>query len=226
MRNVQIWGTLVAVEGISGTGKTYLTARALAKLGPDAPQQVDGFSERLGRPDLGSIIIGELVSASAGDPFLRGGYLASETLLLLALQMHKYETALSELRQGRNVIEGRGVHAVAVYQAVLHHPDDFGAARRHAREILALAGRWRPLPDRVILIADDVESALSRAEARDRRVFSAEEKRLHALSARLFLDLAQSDPGCVRLLDRRDIEEDEAISLLAPWLSLGQETMP
>ncbi|MFI0420496.1 thymidylate kinase [Spongiactinospora sp. 9N601] len=206
---------MLAIEGLSGTGKTFLTTRAVARLGSRAPLVLDDFSQRLGRPDLGSRIVTEL--AATGDRFLRSGLPASETLLLLAVQMHAYETALPHLQRGHDVLEGRSVHAVAVYQAVLRHPDDPNLALTHARMLIELAAAWRPLPDRVLLITDDVPAALARAEARDGRPHTHEELRLHHLADHLFTCLAAEDQVRFHILDRRNTPPAQALDEVTRW---------
>jgi dTMP kinase len=215
-------GRLVAMEGLSGTGKTHLVRQAVQRLGDRAPIVLEGFSERIGRPDLGSRIITELAHDSSGDRFLRAGHPLSETLLLLAVQMHKYETALPYVREGRDVLEGRGVHAVAVYQAVLRHPDDGTQALGHAQVILETATAWRPLPDMVILVTDDVSRALARAEARDGAPFTSEERGLHRQADRLFAQLAAADPARFHVLDRRATDPRRAVDRLCDWLGAAR----
>ncbi|WP_158558062.1 thymidylate kinase [Spongiactinospora gelatinilytica] len=208
-------GHLLAIEGLSGTGKTFLTTHAIARLGPRAPHVLDDFSQRLGRSDLGSRIITEL--AASGDRFLRGGLPASETLLLLAVQMHAYEVAQPHLHRGHDVLEGRSVHAVAVYQAVLRHPDDPNQALGHARMLIELAAAWRPLPDRVLLITDDVPAALARVEARDGRTHTREELRLHHLADQLYTSFAAEDQARFHILDRRTTQPARALDEVTRW---------
>jgi dTMP kinase len=71
-------GPLIAVEGITGVGKTYLTHHALDALDHQVPDEnapvakpllLDGFSQRAdGHPGLGETLLRALQEASAGDP--------------------------------------------------------------------------------------------------------------------------------------------------------------
>ncbi|MGH3869124.1 MAG: dTMP kinase [Pseudonocardiaceae bacterium] len=210
-------GLLVSVEGLSGTGKTHLVHRLAERL--DNPLLVDEFSRRHGLDDLGSRIITALAGAADGDHFLRAGRPRSETLLLLAVQMHTWETIRPALIAGRTVIEGRSVHSVAVYQGATLYPHDDEAALSCAAKILAEAAVWRPLPDVVMLLTDDPTAALARAEQRDGRRFTAEEHVVHRRCAGLFVKLAEADPQRFRLLDRSRIPNaDDAIDLMADWI--------
>jgi len=102
-------GLLVSVEGISGVGKSHLTAVLVDRL-PSACQAVliQEFSQRphASGHDLGQDLLRALIDAAHGDHFLRGGHPATETLLLLAIKMHDYEAhADPALRRGRLVLE-------------------------------------------------------------------------------------------------------------------------
>jgi dTMP kinase len=63
----------------------------------------------------------------------------------------------------------------AVYQSLIMHPDDNQAAAASVTHILNMAARWRPLPDLTIVITDDPQAAVHRAEARDGTTFTAEQ---------------------------------------------------
>ncbi len=222
-------GLLVSVEGISGVGKTYLTNLLGADITPTdttGPVMVTGFSERAStHGDLGRDLLRALIDASGGDRFLRGGYPASETLLLLAIKMYDYETSVPELREGRLVLEGRSLHTVAVYQSVIMHSDD-GQALVEAKAILKLGLQWGPLPDLAILIVDDVETAVRRAEQRDRTRYTQEQWRIHHRAATLFERLAADDWTRMEILDRRTLDTQEAVRLMQTWIVARQPGPP
>jgi dTMP kinase len=211
-------GLLVSVEGLSGVGKTHLTTLLLRQLPADnQPVLLQEFSQRPQQagPDLGRDLLNALIAAANGDHFLRGGHPGTETLLLLAIKMHDYEAhAAPALARGQLVLEGRSLHSTAVYQSAILHADD-EAAYQHARTILALAARWRPLPDLTILLIDDVPTALARAERRDAKIYTAEQRNLHHRAATIFERLADHDPDRIRVIDRRKHDTDEVVRRMA-----------
>lgn len=216
-------GLLVSTEGVNGVGKTYLVGQVAAQLARDSanavPVIVEEFSRRAhGGNDLGRQILRALVDASGRDRFLRGGHPASETMLLLAIKTHDYEASRDALTAGRLVLEGRSLHTVAVYQSLILHPDDDDAAHEHARQILALAACWRPLPDLTILVTDDVAAAVRRAEQRDAIPYTPEQWRLHRRAAALFDRLAGDDPDRIRVLDRRTTDAEHAATQMRDWI--------
>ena len=111
--------------------------------------------------------------------------------------MYDYETSVPVLREGRLVLEGRSLHTVAVYQSVIMHSDD-GQALVEAKAILKLGLQWRPLPDLAILIVDDVETAVRRAERRDGTRYTQEQWRIHHRAAMLFERWAVTTRGAIR----------------------------
>lgn len=217
-------GLLVSTEGISGVGKTHLVSEVAVQLARDsandAPVIVEEFSQRAdGSHDLGRQILQALVDASGRDRFLRGGHPASETMFLMAIKTHDYEAARDALTAGWLVLEGRSLDTVAVYQSLILHPNDDDAAHERARQILALAASWRPLPDLTILVTDDVGVAVRRAEQRDAITYTPEEWQLHRRAAALFNRLAGDEPDRILVLDRRATDTEHAVGLMRDWIT-------
>lgn len=214
---------LVSTEGISGVGKTYLIKQLADTLrradASTAPVILEEFSKRAhDGHDLGRDILRALIEASGHDHFLQGGYPASETMLLLAIKTYDYESARPSLRGNRHVLEGRSVHSIAVYQSLILHPNDDTAAYNRARDILAMAASWRPMPDLAILITDDTETALARAERRDGTSYTPAQRRLHHRAATMFNQLARDDTDRVRVLNRQTSDTAQAIAQILRWL--------
>lgn len=190
--------------------------------------RLEEFSQRSrsAQHDLGRDLLRALRAAADGDTFLRGGHPKAETLLLLAIKMHDYERSRPALYRGRLVLEGRSVDTVAVYQSLILMRDD-EAALEQARGIVDLSTAWRPLPDLTILVIDDVDTALQRAQRRDNRVYTDEERRLHHRAATLFHRLASDDPQRLAVLDRRVITAtNQAVIRMQRFIHHHQATTP
>jgi dTMP kinase len=222
-------GTLVAVEGITGVGKTYLTTQLWeqsASLASGAVM-IEEFSRRPARGDLGHDLLNALITAARGDPFLRGGRPAAETLLLLAIKTYDYEAHCAPaMRHGQLVLEGRSLHGIAVYQSLILNPEDDEQAYDEMRAILEIAAQWRPMPDLTFLVADDVSAAIVRAERRDGTTFTSEERRLHLRVDALFERLAKDAPDAVIAIDRRQLSNENAIALMQARITERQRTLP
>jgi dTMP kinase len=211
-------GPLISVEGISGAGKTYLTRRLARGTGIKA---IEAFSERAraGPGTLGDQLLRALITAAHGEHFLRAGHPGTETVLLIAVKTFDFTQCLPLLMRGEAVIEGRSVDSIAVYQSVITYPDDFDRAHAEALAILAIAAQWRPMPDLTILIADDVPTAIGRAEQRDSRRFTAEQASIHQQADTLFRLLATEQPDRCRVIDRRMTGMQEAQAQCVTWIS-------
>jgi dTMP kinase len=211
-------GPLISAEGLNGVGKTYLTNRAVEALA-EPPLMLDEFAEWAnGRPGLGGALLRSLYDAAAGDPFLRGGTPLAEALLLMAIKRHDLDTVIPALSSGRAVVEGRSVDTTAVCQALLLHPEDPDTALDTASALLDLASSYRPLPDLTILVTDDPSQALTRAQRRDRCVFTAEQAAFMSEACTLFERLAATDPVRYRVVDRRHVDEYEAAEKIRAWI--------
>jgi dTMP kinase len=220
---------LVSTEGINGVGKTYLTARLAATLTqPDGtePLVLEEFSARTGAADFGRALLAAMTHAAPGDMFLRSGTPAAETLLLLAIKMHDLDTARPALATGRLVFEGRSLDTTAVYQALIMHPRDGSAALNTARTILHLAASWRMQPDLTILVLDDPDTAITRAQTRGSFLYSREDHRLQHQAARLYEALAPEDPARIHILDRRTLDEEAAVQQMRTWITAAQNPGP
>jgi dTMP kinase len=211
-------GPLISVDGITGIGKTYLTLRAIEAL-HTRPMLLQEFSRRSDAAlGLGNALLGALIEASAGDPFLRGGTPEAETLLLLAIKRHDLDTVVPALTRGRTVVEGRSVDTTAVCQALQLHPHDRDAALEEAVALRDLAASYRPLPDLTILVTDEPSEAVTRAQQRDRCVFTSEQVTFMRDAGALFERLAATDPTRYRIVDRRRADEYEAADMIRAWI--------
>ncbi len=222
-------GMLVSAEGVTGVGKTYLTTQLREQsAGPaSGAVMIEEFSRRSVRGELGHDLLNALITAARGDPFLRGGRPAAETLLLLAIKTYDYEAhCVPAMRRGQLVLEGRSLHCIAVYQSLILNPGDDGQAYDEMRAILGIAAQWRPMPDLTFLITDHVSAAIGRAERRDAITFTSEERRLHHRVTGLFDRRANDAPDTVTVIDRRHLSNEDAIALMQARISERQRTLP
>lgn len=219
-------GTLISIEGINGVGKTYLTDRIRTLLpasGRGAPVVLEEFSARKNGDDLGRALLHTLIDTADGDMFLRSGTPGTEALLLFAIKAYDLDLAIPALAEGRLVIEGRGLDTTAIYQALLTETSDTAAATR-ARALLEFATAWRALPDLTILIVDDPDRAMRRAEQRGTFTYNAADRTLQRRAATLYLTLAAEDPDRIRILDRRTADENEAVEQMRAWIAESCDT--
>ena len=203
----------VTIEGVNGVGKSHLGRLAAQQLGAQCVALVE-------LPDLPpGGLPGRVIGAlhGAGDLFLRTGSPRTETLLLAALQVHRWE-GLGAVGPGQVVLEDRGPHSVAIYQAAVLAEDraaDDAWALEQALAIAATIGAWRPPPTATILLLDDARQCLERFEARIRRRCASDELALIARVGRLYRLFIAAQPGRWTVLDRREVGEDAAVEFIA-----------
>lgn len=200
--------TWVTAEGPNGVGKTYLLA---------------GLADRFDRrcrllteltDSAGEHVPAQVISAlSSGKSFLRTGHPRTETFALMALKVREHELVAQMAAQPEIVLEDRGMDTVALYQAaILAGPgasdDDTWAL---AQQIHATAAVWRPKPDLVLLILDNLDTCLRRYAERVGAPMAADEQHLVTRATRLYLRQAEHEPDRFRIVHRAGRDEQDVL---------------
>lgn len=203
----------VSVEGVEGAGKTYLSGHLAVLLGPGCVMVGEVTDHG---PDTTE---GRIVAAlsACGDPFLRTGHPAAETLALLALKARTYSSVMSSAAPGtRLVLEDRGPDTVAVYQAAILHSSGTPAQVLHtAQQILAAAAYSRPLPDLTLLLTDEPELCEERFATRIGRPVTPDERVLMGRAARMYALLAEAEPARYAVISRRGLTSGQVLAAMS-----------
>ena len=200
----------VAVEGPAGAGKTYLSQRLARQYGTRCVlvDEICNYG-----PDT---LEGQVVSAltACGDPFLRTGHPAAETLALLALKARTW-SAIRPGPEARLVLEDRGSATVAACQATILHPsgapDDLLGT---ARMILDAASWSRPLPGLNLLITDDPAVCEQRFTARTGQPVTADMRTFTRQALAVYEMLAQDDPTHWTVISRTGLDSDQVLAAM------------
>lgn len=187
---------LITLEGLPGAGKTTqaemlaarLTARGLAvSTLPDLAQHnTDG---------LGAVLV-ELFASSA-DPFRRHRDAVTETFLAAALRAHLTATAITPAAADPAVlIEDRGIHTFQSYALAgltQHHHITTDQTLRWLDTLTQLTGG--PPAGTAVWLRLPVEEAISRAEDRDRRRYTLEQRAYLHRVHHAYDELTRHDPA-------------------------------
>ncbi|MGH3798349.1 MAG: hypothetical protein ACRDSP_26165 [Pseudonocardiaceae bacterium] len=198
----------VCAEGPNGVGKTYLLAVLAGRL----DQRCRLLTELTDAE--GEHVPAQVISAlSTGKSFLRAGHPRTETFALIALKVREHEVVTKMANPPRIVLEDRGIDTTALYQAaILLGPDasdeDTWAL---AQQIHATAAFWRPKPDLVLLILDEIDACLRRYAERVGRPMTEDEQHLVTRTARLYQRQADHEPDRFRVVHRAGRHEQDVL---------------
>lgn len=203
--NAPVW---CSVEGINGVGKTHLLGVLEQRFAPGTCAMVAELT------DTNDLVPSKVIAAlSGGKSFLRTGHPRTETLALMGLKVREYEQICGLLDPPAVVLEDRGMDTVAIYQAVIWAGANAPAARRKALadRITEAAALWRPAPDRVLLIVDDIDACVERYARRRGRPVTPEERELIACADHMYRARAQQDSHRYRVVDRAGRDESAVV---------------
>lgn len=207
----------VAVEGPAGAGKTYLS-RLLARQYGTGCVLVDEICS-YGPGTLEGQVVAAL--SATGDPFLRTGHPAAETLALLALKARTW----SAVRPGpgtRLVLEDRGPATVAACQACALNPSGTSAdLLRAARMILEAAAWSRPLPGLNLLITDDPAVCEQRFTDRTGHPVTAGMRSFTRQALAVYEMLAQDDPAHWTVISRAGLSTGQVLAAMTAACDLA-----
>jgi dTMP kinase len=200
--------TWICAEGPNGVGKTHLLAALADRLG----QRCRLLTELTDAE--GEHVPAQVISAlSTGKSFLRTGRPRTETFALIALKVREYELVNQMTTPPRIVLEDRGVDTTALCQAAILLGPDAGDDDTWAlaQQIHATAEAWRPKPDLVLLILDDLDACLRRYAERVGRPMTADERHLVTRAAQLYQRQADHEPERFRVVHRTGRDEQDVL---------------
>ena len=211
----------VSVEGIEGAGKTHLCRELAGQLGASC-LLVDEISDHGKDTQEGQVVAALL---AGGDPFLRTGHPAAETLALLALKARAYSQCRvrSYAADTAGARRPRGPDTVAAYQPAILSPEGKTTELlASARQILATAAWSRPMPDLTLLITDDPGICEQRFAARIGRPVTDDERTLMRQAAALYELLAQAEPQRWHVISRQGRTSGEVLAAMAAACAEGE----
>jgi dTMP kinase len=201
----------VTFEGLDGSGKTTQLRRASAWLDELGVAHTATL-------EPGGTPLGERVRALFLDAQLRPSDGVVEALLVFASRrQHLHDVIEPALARGEHVLCDRFTDSTLVYQGAGRGLDE---RQILAIDAIATGGRR---PDLTLVFDVDCEIADRRraGERRGRDRFDEESRAFQARVRQAYLDLAESDPGRVRLIDAAADVETTAAAVRAALRAAG-----
>lgn len=187
-------GLYISFEGIEGVGKSHSIRNLLknASTQPDLASRITTATE-ITREGFGKDIINFLERHD--DLFFRCGYPLSEAMVFFGMKLYELvRTILPALKSGYIVIEDRSVDSNCAYAAVQLAEQLDSPANEIYEKLLDARSHMAFIPDHTLLLIDDLEDCLERAQKKDGRTYSESEKKLVADVYDLYKIRAERNP--------------------------------
>ena len=178
-------GSLITFEGISGMGKTEYFKR-LKSIYENTNKvcfndEITDGNHKGYAQDIFKILF------STNSRFFDLGNPKAETLLIAAKQAFDEESSIiPKLNQGNIVISDRGYDTICIVEGIMMAKKYGDSAIKYCNEIYNFLYNYNILPDKTILLSGDVELSIDRAEQRDNKKYTCEERRILLECAELY----------------------------------------
>ena len=182
-------GKLITIEGVSGIGKSFYFNELQKRF---KSENVIFNKEIMSETHKGiNQKIFEILT-STDDPFFNLGNPRMETLLIAAKQANDEENlVIPSINTGKCVISDRGYDTICILEGILYSLKYGLEPLYYSKEIYEKLSLFNTVPDKTILLTGDIESAIKRAEIRNKRLYTEKEKEILRLSSNMFLEFSK-----------------------------------
>lgn len=201
-------GKLITIEGISGIGKTFYSAKLKCVYKKDKNilfhKEIMDEKHKGINKQIFSILL------STGSKFFETGNPKMETLLIMAKQTNDEVNAIiPAIESGKSVISDRGVDSICIYQAILFAKKYGGKPQKYINDLYDIALKFCRLPDKTILLTGKEVEAIKRAEIRDSDSYDDNDKKILNSASKLYLELAKknADRFVIINVDKKSTDE-------------------
>lgn len=204
---------LITIEGISGTGKSYILGQLkhLLQSYPNIEAGNDSFTEIYS--GLNNKILSALLYT--GDRFFDMGIPLTETMLLLSRLMYQYESMNSKICNKKYIyITDRGLDSVVVAQSIMIHRRYGLSPSSIADNLYSFLSGLIDYPYRTYLLYGNPIYSLKRAEKRDNYQYTHEQFKILEKVEREFTHQALQQPERFVMLNIDRLSGADIISVI------------
>ncbi len=199
-------GTLITIEGISGSGKTYYFNKLKEKYKDDSRVIFNGEITDGNHKDYGSKIFDILFSTKSR--FFDIGNPKAEALLIAAKQAFDEDNyILPMLEDDKVVISDRGFDTICIIEGIMFTRKYGGRLEDNVDMMYSTLSNFNKVPDLTIVLDGNFSKALLKAEKRDNLPYTNEEKEILFSSSLLYKELVNKSERVICI--NRDEDEEE-----------------
>lgn len=215
-------GKLITLEGISGIGKTFYSAKLRNIYQKNTNvlfhKEIMDEKHRGINKQIFSILL------SAGSKFFETGNPKMETLLIMAKQTNDEVNAIiPALESGKSVISDRGVDSICIYQAILFAKKYGGKPEKYIDELYEVASKFCICPNKTILLTGNEADAIKRAEARDNDLYDDNDKWILNTASKLYLKIAKKYKDRFVIINVDKYDYKEVLKMIQKEIGLATE---
>lgn len=203
-------GKLITIEGISGVGKSYYfnkLKRICKKSKVVFNSEINDSKQRGFNKKIFDIL------TSSNSRFFDTGNPKMETLLIAAKQANDEERfIIPTIQKGYNVVSDRGYDTVCILESIIFSLKYNTKLENDVEELYSFLSKYCMIPDKTILLVDDFDKCIARAEKRDKLNYNEKEKYILKKSYEYFLKLSLKFNERFYIINVAELNEDEVIN--------------
>lgn len=203
-------GKLITIEGISGVGKTYYFNK-LKKI--CNKNKVIFNSEINDSKQCGYNKKIFDILTSTNSRFFDTGNPKMETLLIAAKQANDEERfIIPTIKKGLNVVSDRGYDTICILEGILYSLKYSTRLDKDIEDLYFLLSKYCLVPDKTILLVDNYEDCIIRAEKRDKKNYDDKEKYILKKSYEYFLKMSLKYKKRFYIINIDKLTEEEILN--------------
>ncbi len=187
----------ITIEGLEGVGKTFFVKKLKnVVIIPD--DDLDDFENNV------------IDNIRVKDPFFRNDNPLISFLCFTAVDLHIFERKVKNNLLNNNVVQDRGVDTTCLYSALQMAEEDREIIVSF-KELFEIRKKLFRIPDLTIVLIDDFEKCIKRAEERNGKKYSKKEVEFLKMIDKGFKLLIKEFPDRIKFIDKKGKSDEEIL---------------